>query len=72
MPINVRIECDGDDCEEALPLQQLRRKFVSVNGRGYGFGSYSIETAANKIPDTWVWMGVLLYCPKCQKEIEGA
>ena len=67
--ITVKFECGGCfKTEEA----QMKRQFVSLNGKGYGFGSYHTDSIDEITPEGWIafdpWTQCT-YCPECWESI---
>jgi hypothetical protein len=56
----------------AQGTRALGRTVDSINGRGYGFGSYRYNTPQDVAPDGWIafdpYTGYT-YCPQCWGEI---
>lgn len=74
MPVKVLFECGGCDAK-AEGTDRLRREFVSITGRGYGFGSARpANTIEDVTPAGWVaydpWT-YCTYCPACYAEVCG-
>jgi len=70
MSITVNFECSG--CWDKSPgTKPLGRKFVSITGRSYGFGSYQYDTIDDVIPEGWISYDIVgcTYCPKCASEL---
>lgn len=73
MSVTVHYLCDG--CHvEAEGTEPIRKQFVSVSGRSYGFGSYRyVNTVVDVAPEGW-WAfdpyTQLCYCPECRRKIE--
>jgi hypothetical protein len=67
----LHLRCDG--CFKEAEGGYLRKKFASVSGRSYGFGSWQMPNIDAAVPDGWVWSDpftACTYCPECWKEIE--
>lgn len=74
MSVTVNFACGG--CDATAPgTRPLGRSFVSITGKGHGFGSYRYLTAQDVAPDGWTafdpYTGCC-YCPKCWAEIDAA
>jgi len=73
MGIEAVFKCGG--CfAEAKGTRPMRREFVGIGGRSYGFGSYRFEDARDVAPEGWVafdpYTGCC-YCPECWASIEN-
>ena len=73
MSVTVQFECDGCSTK-ASGTKPIRKEFVSVSGRSYGFGSARyMDTVAEVAPEGW-WpfdpYTYLCYCPECRAKIE--
>ena len=72
MTITVKYECGG--CFKSEEWKRPQRRFISINGKGYGFGSYKTDDLESVAPDGWVafdpYTGCT-YCPECWASIEG-
>jgi len=69
--IKVIFECGG--CFEKAEAT-MRRKFVSLSGKGWGFGSYHTDNIDDIAPEGWVAFDPYTqctYCPSCWKAIES-
>ena len=71
MSVTVYFHCGGcNKCETGT--RSLRRRFVGISGKPYGFGHYECETPQDVAPDGWVafdpYTGCC-YCPDCWSEI---
>lgn len=74
MSIRVIFNCDG--CEAtAEGTARLRKEFVSLSGRGYGFGSARWSNTPDDVaPRGWVAADpytYATYCPTCWASIEA-
>lgn len=73
MTTRLHLRCDG--CDAETHTAPIRKEFVSVNGRGYGFGSWrEPDLDASVLPTGWVWSDPVTsctYCPDCWKQIES-
>ena len=71
MPVTINFSCGGCD-KEINGTTFLRRRFHSMNGKGYGFGHWTIDTAEDVILEGWVafdpYTGCC-YCPDCWEAI---
>ena len=69
--IKILFECGGCD---AKAEGWLKREFVSISGRSWGFGSYRETKAQEAAPEGWVafdpYTGCT-YCPECWESIEN-
>lgn len=75
MSVTVKFSCGGCDAV-ADGTTFLRREFVSVSGRSYGFGSFRPANAVEDVtPEGWVafdpYTGCC-YCPTCWASIVDA
>ena len=70
--ITVTFSCCGCDAV-AKGTEGLRRQFLSITGRDYGFGSYRYDTAEDVTPEGWIafdpYTGCT-YCPDCWASIK--
>ena len=69
--ITVTFHCGGCSAT-AQGTKPLDRKFLSLNGRGYGFGRHQYDTALDAIPEGWLYPCIVgcAYCPDCRKGLE--
>lgn len=71
MTVEVRFKFGGCP-EEADGTTWLTREFISLNGKGHGFGSYLFSTPQDVAPEGWIafdpYTGCC-YCPKCWEGI---
>jgi len=71
--ITVHFSCGGCDAKTE-GTRRLTRRFVSINGKGYGFGHYEYDQPQDVAPEGWVvfdpYTGCC-YCPTCWKDIEA-
>jgi len=73
MTVKITFCCGG--CHDEAPAILPHRTFNSVNGKGYGFGTYTTPVVEDVVPDGWVYPDPYTgttYCPKCWAEIEAA
>jgi hypothetical protein len=72
MPTRLHLRCDG--CDAETHSDPIRKRFLSVSGRSYGFGSWQMpDIDAAVLPTGWVWSDPYIgctYCPKCWAEID--
>lgn len=68
MSVRVTFHCDGCDAK-ADGVRSLRREFVSLSGRGYGFGNYVYDNVIDVVPEGWIVYDIIgaTYCPTCAK-----
>lgn len=61
-----------DECFAEATGDRLARRFVSMSGRGYGFGHYEFDDARTAAPDGWMaydpYTGCT-YCPACAESL---
>lgn len=73
MSVTVHFSCGGCDAE-TKGTTFLRRHFDSINGSGYGFGNWRLDTPQDVAPEGWIafdpYTGAC-YCPTCWADIEG-
>lgn len=72
MSTRLHLRCDG--CFKEVEGGYLRKRFVSVGGRSYGFGSWETPDIDSAVPAGWVWSAPYTSCtyyPECWKEIES-
>ena len=73
MSVTVRFECGG--CfAKTEGTKWIGSEFISLTGRGYGFGHWKRDTVESVAPDGWVAFDPYTqccYCPKCWEEIES-
>jgi hypothetical protein len=72
MGVTVLFRCGG--CEaSAAGTTSLRKEFVSVSGRSWGFGrAVMTNTVEDVTPEGWTAFDpytYCTYCPKCTREI---
>ena len=71
MSVKVLFECGGC-CAKAEGVEPLKREFVSLSGKSYGFGRYVNTNPEDVTPVGWIafdpYTGCC-YCPKCWKII---
>lgn len=68
--ITLTFHCGG--CDATAPgTRHLTRHFRSLNGQGWGFGTYEYEDARAVCPEGWIAYDLIgaTYCPKCTAEI---
>jgi hypothetical protein len=73
MSVRLVFACDGCDAE-TQGTGSLRRHFVSVSGRDYGFGSALWNDPNTLAPPGWVASDpytFATYCPTCWASIEA-
>ena len=73
MTVTVNFECGG--CfKEAVGTKMVSRHFDSINGRGYGFGTWRLDTIQDVAPKGWIahdpYTGCC-YCAECWAGIES-
>lgn len=73
MTVTVQFECGG--CfKTATGTRWLERRFVSWNGKGYGFGNYVYDKPQDVAPEGWIafdpYTGCC-YCPECWASIDS-
>lgn len=72
MSVVVWFKCNGCDAA-AEGTSRLRKEFVSVSGRSYGFGSARwTNTPDDVVPEGWVAADpctYCCYCPACWQQI---
>ncbi len=71
MSVTVKFQCSG--CwKEADGTTSLRRRFQSITGKSYGFGTWHTDIPEDVAPEGWVafdpYTGCC-YCPDCWAEI---
>lgn len=73
MAVTVNFECGG--CfKKVAGTTFLRSHFQSINGKGYGFGTWKADTPQDVAPEGWVAFDPYTkacYCPQCWAEIEA-
>jgi hypothetical protein len=66
MTTRLHLRCDG--CDAETHSEPIRKRFESVSGRSYGFGSWRAPDVDAAVPAGWVWSDPYTsctYCPKC-------
>lgn len=71
MSTRLHLKCDG--CDAETTTAPIRRRFVSLTGKSYGFGQWhepDLDAAVE--PTGWTWSDVIgcTYCPTCRASIE--
>ena len=72
--VTLTYSCGGCDKREAVDAGSITRDFVSISGRGYGFGKY-VTSGVNPekhAPDGWVAFDPytqITYCEDCWESI---
>ena len=72
MSTKIHLTCDGCDKEASV---EVKRTFLSFNGKGYGFGTYHVPSIDEAVePTGWIWADLIgcTYCPECWNEIQTA
>lgn len=67
--IKVIFECGG--CDKTASAR-MARKFTSITGKSWGFGSYHTDTIEEITPDGWIGFDPhtqCTYCPECWASI---
>jgi hypothetical protein len=64
--------CGG--CDARQEVQAPPREFISINGRGYGFGHFEYPSPADCAPKGWTAYDIIgcTYCPDCSRELFGS
>ena len=73
MSVTINFNCNG--CfEETKGTKSIDRTFNSFNGKGYGFGTWSLDAIQDVAPKGWIahdpYTGCC-YCPECWASIEA-
>lgn len=71
MGVQLKLSCGGCDAT-AAGTGALRKRFRSLNGKGYGFGSWQLDNPEDLTPEGWVMFDpytMCTYCPKCWQSI---
>ena len=71
MAILVTFNCDGCSRFKA-GKKTISRRFVSITGRGHGFGHWEVDSVASVAPNDWIAFDPLTgccNCPECWAEI---
>lgn len=69
--IEVIFECGG--CFKKASAR-MKRKFISITGKSWGFGSAHTDTIEEITPDGWIAFDpytYCTYCPECWASIES-
>lgn len=73
MSTTLHLKCDGCDAEAHTP--RIKKEFVSVSGRGYGFGSWQMPNVDEVTAAMgWQWSDPYTsctYCPTCWEDIQS-
>lgn len=73
MSVSLTLKCDG--CSATTEPVRVRREFISINGKGYGFGSWHVPRVDEvECADGWVMFDPYTsctYCPTCWQTIEA-
>lgn len=71
MTVKLLLTCDG--CPDTTAEAKIERRFLSFNGRGYGWGVYRIDELEEVAPDGWTLFDLIgaTYCPTCTDELFG-
>jgi hypothetical protein len=71
MTVTVQFACSGCD-RVAQGTEPLKRRFISLNGSGHGFGTWQEAPASSVAPKGWVAFDPvtnITYCPTCWASI---
>jgi hypothetical protein len=73
MSTTLHLKCDG--CEAEVHSEPIKKRFESVSGRSYGFGTWQQPVIDEVVQSTgWVWSDPYTsctYCPKCWDAVEN-
>jgi hypothetical protein len=69
MGVMLQWTCGG--CFATATSGPVRQRFESVNGRGYGLGSFRVDSVRDHTPEGWTAFDSIgaTYCPSCTEEL---